>query len=844
MKMICRALFGAFFIAFFGTYAAAQSPQNRAALQAQTNTQITTNGKGQITGAILNDLLSNYIQSMGNVADTNTWAAQQSFSVYPLVLGAPTALHVANNAALSTLVGTTQTVVHRDGFAAAGDGGGVDYTWQAGACPLNFGLGDLGSQIPGPSGCYIASFGPGQQNAAIWGVLPGSTDIAPNINAALASGYDINVATPGNYPLVTNWVNMTLPKQKMSCAKGVTFTAQRAGFSAAPALIMNQPAVGAKVEECYVDHNGAQFIGSAFAPLNANNVTYYDPSTGLVNNYIMTAATIGAGGSGYGSNAIGTLTWSAAGCAQNPILNVQTSSSGTINNIISLKLEGGCSSGILVPGTTWTPGGGLSAGTGASITPTVQELTATDDGFAVGVLVMCDECEFNNNWVTNGFDDDIFVVNFNLTTGAQTGASPFRVKMHHPKTSFAGSGAHSWTPNFYTGIGIDVGTGVQTQIDNGTDYFSRIGFGVDEGGGASANMENMISYFAQMTPAPFTTAGKMSSYYPLLSDPWHGSSISGTGYFWGGSNRSALTGQMFDGLLETTCTNCVAYEPQGVGMWFSRFSSGVHLISPKVYKPGLECYWVLAGTHYAVDPVCDQPNALKATVPSNQPGWAGLPWPQTPAYNVFPANAAPFVTTGSLTTGPVASQTGVSGAIAVFSPEQINTTLNLDGPVVRGPSALDTPSTPNWSYSLVTNPAYTTGATGTSSSAQINVRNPNIQPGAIGLEFDNPGSPIYIQPNEKISNPTLSGTCTGLGSPSGSGLSGAFVGSFAAANACTAGTVIISFAYNAPHGWACSAEDTTTPANLISQQSWATFAATLKATVTAGDVLTYSCSPF
>ena len=48
----------------------------------------------------------------------------------------------------------------------------------------------------------------------------------------------------------------------------------------------------------------------------------------------------------------------------------------------------------------------------------------------------------------------------------------------------------------------------------------------------------------------------------------------------------------------------------------------------------------------------------------------------------------------------------------------------------------------------------------------------------------------------------------------------------------------------APNGWACSASDRTTPANLISQTASSTTTATLAGTTTSGDVISFSCVPY
>lgn len=62
----------------------AQTPATRAALEAQVNAAITTNGQGQITGAKLNSILNNIIASMAALLDANNFTGS-----IPTINGAP-----------------------------------------------------------------------------------------------------------------------------------------------------------------------------------------------------------------------------------------------------------------------------------------------------------------------------------------------------------------------------------------------------------------------------------------------------------------------------------------------------------------------------------------------------------------------------------------------------------------------------------------------------------------------------------------------------------------------------------------------------------------------------------
>lgn len=83
------------------------------------------------------------------------------------------------------------------------------------------------------------------------------------------------------------------------------------------------------------------------------------------NSSTVLGAAVNAGGSGYGSSATGTVTWSGAGCSVNPVLNVTANGSGVITAVNSITVAGTCTTFPSNNAATWTPGGGLSAGTGA-----------------------------------------------------------------------------------------------------------------------------------------------------------------------------------------------------------------------------------------------------------------------------------------------------------------------------------------------------------------------------------------------------------------------------------------------------------------------------------------------
>lgn len=61
-------------------FSVANGQQTRSELQTQNNQNITTNGRGAITGAIVNSMNSAIITSDGNLEDTNVWAGTNTFN--------------------------------------------------------------------------------------------------------------------------------------------------------------------------------------------------------------------------------------------------------------------------------------------------------------------------------------------------------------------------------------------------------------------------------------------------------------------------------------------------------------------------------------------------------------------------------------------------------------------------------------------------------------------------------------------------------------------------------------------------------------------------------------------
>ena len=127
-----------------------------AAIQAYVNTYIYANNQGKITGPVMNMV----------VVTVATMVATFFYTYYsPSTVTIP---HVANNSVLQAVIPTAAGQVYvRDGFYAAGDGGGATYTSAAGACSTP----DNGAQVQ-PTGmayCWTVQ-SQNRYNAAIWGV--------------------------------------------------------------------------------------------------------------------------------------------------------------------------------------------------------------------------------------------------------------------------------------------------------------------------------------------------------------------------------------------------------------------------------------------------------------------------------------------------------------------------------------------------------------------------------------------------------------------------------------------------------------------------------------------------
>jgi hypothetical protein len=121
-----------------------------------------------------------------------------------------------------------------------------------------------------------------------------------------------------------------------------------------------------------------------------------DPSTRSAGEpFSFTPVILTVGGSGYGASVSGTLTWNGSGCSVNPVINVSTNAAGTIVAFTGIATPATCGTPPSATAASWTAGGGLSAGSGASVyyntsmgtLPTGVSLASATGGACTGSLV-------------------------------------------------------------------------------------------------------------------------------------------------------------------------------------------------------------------------------------------------------------------------------------------------------------------------------------------------------------------------------------------------------------------------------------------------------------------------
>lgn len=138
MKRLALAftVFFAVFIALVVTPASAQ--QSRAQLSEQNNKTITTNGRGAITGQVMNGMIEAVIGASGLQNDANTWYQSNSFNGDTLLGSHVTFGHLGCNGGLDGAVDVSAKLnANLAAFAQATGGPGTYYVADGSACLIS-----------------------------------------------------------------------------------------------------------------------------------------------------------------------------------------------------------------------------------------------------------------------------------------------------------------------------------------------------------------------------------------------------------------------------------------------------------------------------------------------------------------------------------------------------------------------------------------------------------------------------------------------------------------------------------------------------------------------------------
>ena len=289
---------------------------------------------------------------------------------------------------------TEAWTVQQQGFYAPGDGGDATYQWSftsycaGGTSSLPIVADGIVCVLPiGQSASTAGRYLLQTQNgidARVVGMQPGGQDNSPYVAALMtASGVrKAGDATRGaliRFPPVNGQETYYYFSQPfvMSRQGVVDCESESSGFIGQSTLVF-APGVSGFIQE-----TNALTLDGNFGVSDVRRCSIMGLGVGSVakiGNFISVGQAgvhPGGGGSGYGTGS-GTLTWAGPSCTTNPVLNA-TASGGAITSV-SVATAGVCSDwpgdtvavgstqsyvqGVV---TSWTVGGGLSAGTGATI---------------------------------------------------------------------------------------------------------------------------------------------------------------------------------------------------------------------------------------------------------------------------------------------------------------------------------------------------------------------------------------------------------------------------------------------------------------------------------------------
>jgi hypothetical protein len=215
--------------------------------------------------------------------------------------------------------------------------------------------------------------------------------------------------------------------------------------------------------------------------------------------------------------------------------------------------------------------------------------------------------------------------------------------------------------------------------------------------------------------------------------------------------------------------------------------------------------------------------------------------------------------------GTTALSFGVNGTLSIIQPAAISTTVantivfnpaggnnmgfsaNSGGSVINVIAAGANPISLGWATGIQlakSQPLVWGADTFDTGNADTGISRDN--PGVVDVGTNTVGDVTgAIQTRSYVHRgaaPTFTGTCTAPASSAGGNTAGTFT--VGAGGACAGGTYIMTFAFTAPTGWACDAEDRSTTTDTVQQTATAPTTATLKATVANNDVVQFKCAAY
>ena len=280
--------------------------------------------------------------------------------------------------------------------------------------------------------------------------------------------------------------------------------------------------------------SGAGVAGPINLQMYGVNVTPYTPLALMPGNFT---------GTGYGASASGTMTWSGAGCGTNPVLNVKTNGSGVITEVVSVATPGVCT--VWPSGTTWSAGGGLSAGSGANFTYvpvlhaySLQIINSDADHTVSGIITMGPPGGINAAW--SGYPS-AYTTGLTVLTNGSNGLGINSPNPQYPldvvgearfqtTSGNAGLEIYDQTSGHYAFMKVETATGI-----------GQIGY---EAGAAPGALQTVglfglqaytIGAGSSQLPACTSSLNGMQAYVTDSGAPTYGSTATG-----GGSTRTRV----------------------------------------------------------------------------------------------------------------------------------------------------------------------------------------------------------------------------------------------------------------------------------------------------------------